>query len=176
MKPAMALVAAVLVAVAGTSGGSARAEPPATGSSSTDVPGQVRAWVARAYRSTTGIRPGLAADDAVALAKDAAPLTGDYLLPLSGAYQPPKGMTGSMRMFLGDKDARVSTVQLVLLVPKYDRAAMAAALVAGAKELGLELEPDEEEPDTYCGFGEDGARNLWVGLGEGVIAVDVDER
>ena len=175
MKPAMALVAAVVVTVAGLSSGSARAEPPVTGAAPADVPAQVRAWMVRAYRSKTGIRPGLAADDAVALAKDAAPLNGDYLLPLTGAYEPPKGTTGTMRIFVGSKDARVTSVQLVLLVPTYDRTAMAAALVAGAKEVGLELEPTDDEPDTYCGFGEDGARNLWVGLGDGVIAVDVDQ-
>jgi hypothetical protein len=81
-----------------------------------------------------------------------------------------------MRVFLLSEDELfVDSVQLVLLVPPYDREAMVAAVLAAGKEVGLELEADEDSPNTYVDFDEDeGGRDLWVALGDGVVAVDLD--
>jgi hypothetical protein len=167
------------VAAAAAVGGwiAAGTRPAAEAGPESDLPAKVRAWIVKAYKNREGIRPGMASKDAVALARSAAQLTGDYLLPLAGTpYAPPSGLSGSMRIFhLGEEELFLDSVQLVLLVPRYDKQAMIAAVVAAGKEVGLALEPDEDAPDTYYDFDEDeGGRDLWVALGDGVVAVDLD--
>lgn len=123
-----------------------------------------------------GLVLGLKGRDARRELRNAAVLAGDRVFSLEKTQYAPDGdWDGTVRIYFDDSDPKevVDTIQVVLVTGDYDKKKMGRFLIAEGRRLGIEIERDDEHPHTYWDTSA-AERALWIGLGDGVIAIDLD--
>ena len=121
------------------------------------------------------VRVGMVAAKADRATPGAAKHIDQRYLPLAGSWLDPEGRLRGTVDWDTDLDTgkRVDSIQAVLLTGPYDRKEMAKAVIAAGKSLGLNLEPDDEDPDTYFDYKAKGIE-LWVTLGDGIAVIEAE--
>jgi hypothetical protein len=140
-----------------------------------DAKAAIRTVMTKLHRSKGGIAPGTPLKEAKAALREAAHLLQDHYLPIEKTpFAPGGAFTGVVHAWLdtGEKDP-MGTVTVVLRLPGVPKATVVEAVKATGKELGLELEPDDEDPDTWFDPAEEGS-SLWVGIGRDLVVFQFD--
>jgi hypothetical protein len=151
-----------------------KAEAPVT---TDDVAAAVGGIIDRIFTANKGVRLGMPSAQIPKLAPGAAEILDEYYLPLEGSTFAPKGnWTGTVKLLPLEKTEPLDEIHVALLVGKYDRAAVLAWLRKKAKAMGIEDFARDTESGPWTWWGTDAKhRDLWIGLGEGVIAVEVTQ-
>jgi hypothetical protein len=132
--------------------------------------------VMKALRANKGtVRVGMPVADADRATRGAAKLIDQRYLPLRGSWLDKGGrLNGTVDWGVDVETSRkVDLIRVVVLTGRFDRKEMGKAVVAAGREIGLKLEPDEEDPDTWFDAAAEGIE-LWVALGDGIIAIEAE--
>jgi hypothetical protein len=140
-----------------------------------DAKAAIRTVMTKLYRSKGGISPGTPLKEGKAVLRSAAHLLQDHYLPLEHTpFTPGGNWTGVVRAWLDtDETDPMGTVTVVLRLPAVSKATVVSAIQATGKELGLTLEPDDQEPDTWFDSEEAGT-SLWIGIGRDLVVFEFD--
>jgi hypothetical protein len=179
MRNASRLMLGVVVAVtawASTSGSvwrTAEGDPPAP-----DTP-QARAFAAVNKLLTTltttkeGPVPGTPYKKALAMCKTWANVLGDCTMPLtSSPYAIGPEWKGVVGVYLNDDDEATSDLSVSLLLPDVDRKALREHAASALREIGYAVSDDEEIPWSLSATKKRN-RDVWMGVGEGLLEVEI---
>ena len=140
-----------------------------------DAKAAIRTVMTKLYRSKGGLAPGTPMKEAKAALREAAHVLQDHYLPLEKTpFSPGGNWAGVVNAWHDTDEAEpMGTVSIVLRLPGVPKATVVEAVRATGKELGLTLEPDEDEPDTWFDPAEEGS-SLWVGIGRDLVVFEFD--
>ena len=132
--------------------------------------------IRKLHANDGALRLGATPKAALKACPGSAAMMTEYLVPLAGSFlDPDRTLRGSIRWSYDGKgsSARVDAIQVVILSGTVDREAMRSTLKAAGKAVGLILDTSEDRPDTWFDF-EAKDTDIWVAVGDGVVAVDAD--
>ncbi|MCK6459233.1 MAG: hypothetical protein L6Q95_04980 [Planctomycetes bacterium] len=151
-----------------------RAEAEEPGTDAAPAPKEIVASLMKALHANKGaVRIGMSVAAAERATPGAANHIDERILPLRGSFLDKEGrLNGTLDwdVDLG-KGTKVGLIRAVALTGRFDRKDMGKAIVAAGKEIGIALEPDEKNKDTWFDAGASGVE-IWVTIGDGVIVVD----
>lgn len=169
----LAIVAAICVVALVP--GRARGEEPAEDARAKDAdPKEALGLLMKALHANKGaVRVGMTVANADRATPGAANHVDQRFLPLRGSWLD-KGsrMNGTLDWDVDLEDGKnVDCIKAVLLTERLDRKEMGKAVAAVGRELGLKMEPDKENKDTWFDAEAEGME-IWVTLGDGVVVVE----
>jgi len=152
-------------------------KPPAKETADARVQAAVGEIIDRVLGAKKGLRLGLPVDRIPSIVPQAAEILDEYYLPLEGSAFAPKGdWKGVVKLVPIDLASPLDEIRIALLVPEYDRDALLACLKKKAKAIGITDFARDRMSGPYTWWGTDKRnRDLWVGLGDGIVALEFTE-
>ncbi len=173
-RRAFTAVLAVLASVPLVAFAPDRAEGEEPSTDAAPAPKEIVASLMKALHANKGaVRIGMSVAAADRATPGAANHIDQRILPLRGSFLDKEGrLNGTLDwdVDLG-KGTKVGLIRAVALTGRFDKKEMGKAIVAAGKELGIELEPDDKNKDTWFDAGASGVE-IWVTIGDGVVVVD----
>ena len=165
------LAAVMAAAIVGSSGPRAVADDPSPEAAEERTFAAVRSLLSALTTTKSGPVPGMPKAKALATVKAWSAIATDWMTPLEASpYALGAEWKGVVRVFIGDEIA--DDLAVYLLVPGTKRSTLRAFV---AEELaGLRYEVDDDPQNAWTCFGTaKGRRDVWVGIGEGILSVEV---
>ncbi|NJN14492.1 MAG: hypothetical protein HC813_02360 [Planctomycetes bacterium] len=132
------------------------------------------ATIMKELRANKGtVRSGMTLAQADRATKGAALHIGERYLPLAASWlDKEQELLGTIYWDEHlEEEGKVDVIRVVLLCGAYDKKEMTKAIVATGKRIGLDMEPDEEDPDTWFDYQSKGI-DLWISLGERIVVIE----
>ena len=116
---------------------------------------------------------GMSAEEADRATPGAAKHVTQRFLPLQGSWLDEKSRMNGTIVWEVDVETgeKVDLVCAVLLPGPFDRKDVEKTIVEVGKKIGLDMAPDEADPNTWYDAEAEGLE-VWVTLGDGIVVVD----
>lgn len=132
----------------------------------------VRAAMKMLVETREGPVPGIPKEEALPMLSKWAPVVTDWMIPLElSPYALGPGVSGLVRVYVGDKGA--DDLSIHLFVKGVERKRLREFVMEAGRSLGYDMHDDDENPWACSGFLED-PRDLWIGVGEGLVSIEVN--
>jgi len=122
------------------------------------------------------IRVGMTIAEAERAQPGAAKHIRNYYMPLRGSWLDKAGRLDGIIDW--DRDlatsGKVDSIRVFLVTGRFDRKEMGRAVAAAGAEIGLDITPDGEDPDTWFDASGVEGVDVWVSFGEGVAVLEVE--
>jgi len=132
----------------------------------------VRAAMKMLVETREGPVPGVPKEEALPMLSKWAPVVTDWMIPLEvSPYALGPDVRGLVRIYVGDEGA--DDLSIHLFVTGVERKRLRSFVMEAGRGLGYEMHDDDENPWACYGFLAD-HRDLWIGVGEGLVSIEVN--
>lgn len=132
----------------------------------------VRAAMKMLVGTREGPVPGVPKEEALPMLSKWAQVVTDWMIPLElSPYALGPEVSGLVRVYVGDKGA--DDLSIHLFVKGVERKRLREVVMEAGRALGYDMHDDDENPWACSGFLED-HRDLWIGVGEGLVSIEVN--
>ncbi len=136
----------------------------------------VCALVKTLHANKGAVRVGLPIAEAASAQPGAAKHVFDRYMSLRGSWLDKAGRLDGIVNWDEDlaSHEKVDSIRVVLVTGRIDRKEMGKAVAAAGAQIGLDVTPDSEDPDTWFDASSEGAIDLWISIGDGVVVLEVE--
>ena len=132
----------------------------------------VRAAMKMLMTTQEGAIPGMSKEEALPKLSRWSSIMTDFHTPLEGSpYALGEGVSGLVRVFVGKEGA--DDLSIHLFVSGVDRRRLREYVMEAGKELGYDMDDDSENPWSCSGSAR-GKRDMWIGVGVGLVSIEVN--